>query len=120
MDHARGKVLVARGIAIFVAILLFTWPEWAPSLATRLWWWPGNDPHNLYGLAAMVAAIGAAAGFIFALIFIPGCILLASRGTLSVGWVSASIVSMASGAFGTWASPRLQRWAVQHDTSHAH
>ncbi|HME73613.1 MAG TPA: hypothetical protein VKM54_27680 [Myxococcota bacterium] len=144
MDHARAKVLVARAIALLVAVLLLVdwWTSRSPSppdrllsklfwygalawislafgpwqrLARRLQWWPGNDPQNLYGLAAVVAAIVGAMGLMTAVIVVPCCILLAVKRTLSVRWLAASVIGSAAGVLGTWASPRLQLRALQHD-----
>jgi hypothetical protein len=153
MNHARAKVLVARAIALLVAVCLFAWPEVAPppgespfggatsflgvvarysalawiALAIGPWprlapvvsWWPGGEPHNLYGLAALITALLGAAGLLFASIFIVGCVVLAMEHKLSIVWLAAAFIASAIGVFGIWASPRAQARALERDAEHA-
>jgi len=108
-------VLFRYGALIWVSLAIGPWPR----LASRLSWWPGNDPHNLYGLAAMLFAVCGAGGLIFAFVFIPACILLSISGKLTAWWVLGAFGSLAGGILGIWASPRLQALATAHDQERA-
>jgi hypothetical protein len=112
--------------SVVVAVALWSSLAWAAlaigpwhRLADAISWWPGREPHNLFGLAALISGVLAASGLLFGGVFLVGCIALAFNHRLSSGWVLAAVIALALGVFGMWASPRAQARARDRDTERA-
>lgn len=97
----------------WVALALGPWHRLADAVS----WWPGRDPHNLYGLGALASGMLAVFGLLFGGMFLVGCIVSAVLGReLSGRLLVAAVVSLALGVFGTWMTPRAQVRAIERDT----
>ena len=99
----------------WLALAFGPWRELAPKVA----FWPGADPHNLYGGAAVLLAIAGAGALIYGIAF--PLLLIA----FILGAYDALTPTLATGfglSFGVWAirrSRRLQELALEHDRATA-
>ena len=87
-------------------------------LSSKVAWWPGNDPHNLYGLAAVVLAIVGAGSLIYGSIF-PIVLVMSILGKPAWGSLAASGLFAGFGMWAIRASRRLQTLAVARDHASA-
>lgn len=95
---------------VWLGLAFAPWSRLAPAVR----FWPGADPHNLYGGAAVALAILSAMALIWSLL-VPFALVLAVLGKPPWGHLLSGLFAA---AFGTWAlrsSRRMQLLAAERD-----
>jgi hypothetical protein len=111
LSERYAQLLRWAGLA-WLALAFAPWARVAPAIA----FWPGADPHNLYGGAAVVLGILAVMGLMGSILLVFG---LLSILLVEPAW-GLIVGGGFSGAFGVWAmraSRRMQELAVERDRS---